>query len=449
MELLDTAKKKNTIVCSSTGTAKAFIAIKLLQEFSWEMRTTTGKRSLFLLDSQNLQVMTSHISLLTDLTVENLQKPIGDLEEWERTLRNSSVIVTTASVCSEIIDQGFLDLTRFNLLVIDDCFYGERQKYLEQLMLSYRRLKTDKPRILGLAAGFLGPELQPIRLEAELQRLEKLLSSSVDTSSELVTLLRLCCRPRERIVECEEMVPTPLQDELKDKVELVRQFLADHRYDPSEIYEDEFVEELKYIPDPKQQPLQLLEDFLQVLEDMGPWCADQAALSILAYIEKLKVKVPYERHYLLLCMVTTLMVSIRATCDLEFQEYSEKERIDKYSSPKVLRFLDVIKEFQPAGEKPSCPVEAACDNVSLKNCRGKGPRGPRRAYVQRAQSEDSLCALVFVRNRFTAKVLYSLLYVSVVTFTLRWFWVVIFCCTLNDIFVLVHRVFIYSAYATN
>lgn len=414
MELLDTAKKKNTIVCSSTSTAKAFIAIKLLQELSYEMRSKIGKRSLFLLDSQNVQVMASHISLLTDLTVENLEEVSSNVEEWERSLTNSSVIVTTAANCADLLELSFFDLTRFNLLVIDDCLYGDRQKYLEQLMLNYRRLKGDKPRILGLAAGFLGPELQPIRLEAELQRLEKLLCSSVDTSSELVTLLRLCCRPRERILECEEMETIPLQEQLKNKVELIKQFLNDHRYDPSEIYEDEFVEELKYIPDPKTQPLQLLDEFLNVLEDMGPWCADQAALSILAHIEKLKVKIPYERHYLLLCMVTTVMVSIRAVCDYEFQEYSEKERIRKYSAPKVLRFLDVIKEFQPAGEKPPEPVEvAACgDNPSVKNSRGKGIRGPRRAYMQRTQSEDSLCALVFVHNRCTAKVLYSLLYVS-------------------------------------
>lgn len=414
MELLDTAKKKNTIVCSSTSTAKAFIAIKLLQEFSWEMRTKNGKRSLFILDSQNLQVMTSHISLLTDLSVKNLEKAALDEEEWETNLKNKCVIVTTASVSSDLIELGLLDLNRFNLLVIDDCLYGERQRYLEQLMLNYRRMKGEKPRILGLAAGFLGPELQPIRLEAELQRLEKLLSSSVDTSSELVTLLRLCCRPRERILECEDMTPTTLQQELKEKIDLVKEFLHDHRYDPSEIYEDEFLEELKYIPDPKQQPLQLLDDFLHVLEDMGPWCADQAALSILAHIEKLKVKVPYERHYLLLCMVTTVMVTIRAICDYAFQEYSEKERIMKYSAPKVLRFLDVIREFQPAGERPPLePVETmTCDNVTVKNCRGKGPRGPRRSYIQRAQSEDNLCALVFVQNRCTAKVLYSLLYVS-------------------------------------
>lgn len=415
VELLDEAKKRNTIVCSSTSTSKAFIAIKLLQEFSHEMRTKNGKRSLFVLDAQNIVVMTSHIRLLTDLEVCKLDEATVEPEEWDSCLDNNSVIVTTAAVCNGLIRLNLLDLERFNLLVIDDCLYGDRQHYLEGLMSNYRNLKFNKPRILGLAAGILGPELQPARLEAELQRLEKLLCSSVDTSSELVTMLRLCCRPKEKIVVCHEPVPHQLELEIKTRIEHFKEFLNEHRYDPSEIYDEEFLDELRNFPDPNQQPLQLLDDFVSVLEDLGLWAANQAALNILMDIEKLKVKIPFERHYLLLCVAATVLLTIRATCDTEFEKYSEKECIQKFSSPKVLRFLEVIKEFKPPGERP--PEEPVVENVvdiasPTKVSRGKGQKGTRRPYVQRSQSEDNLCALVFVRNRCTAKVLYSLLCVS-------------------------------------
>ena len=43
----------------------------------------------------------------------------------------------------------------------------------------------------------------------------------------------------------------------------------------------------------------------------GPWCADRAALVLLIQLEKLKVKTPYERHFLLLCLVSTVMVQVR------------------------------------------------------------------------------------------------------------------------------------------
>lgn len=44
---------------------------------------------------------------------------------------------------------------------------------------------------------------------------------------------------------------------------------------------------------------------------VGPYCADRAALIYLVQIEKLKIKTPYERHYLLLCMVSSVMIKIR------------------------------------------------------------------------------------------------------------------------------------------
>lgn len=81
---------------------------------------------------------------------------------------------------------------------------------------------------------------------------------------------------------------------------------------------------------------------------MGPWCADRAALHLLAQIEKQKVKTPYERHFLLLCLVSTTFVQIRAFSDFMFQKIpSEKERIERYSSPKVLRLLQTLKLFKP------------------------------------------------------------------------------------------------------
>lgn len=415
VELLDTAKKRNTVVCSSTSNAKAFIAIKLLQEFAQGTRKKYGRKALFVLGAQNVQIMTSHIKLLTDLTVCNLHEAFFIEEEWQMCLKENSVIVTTAVVCADLIELGFFELTQFNLVIIDDCLYGKKQVYIEKLMANYEDVQEDsKPRILGLAAGLLGPDLQPIRLEAELQRLEKLLCSSVDTSSELVTLLRLCCKPKERLVEYGRAPMSDLQQELLSIVESAKEFLLDHRYDLGEIYNEMFEEELKQIPNPKEQPLQLLDDFIEILTDLGPFAADLAALNTLYHIEKLKVKTPYERHYLLLCIVSTVMVKIRAVCDHAFNEYSEKERITKFSTPKVLRFLEIIKEFQPAIERPTETTEPVVEQPQpAKVNKNKTSRSGRRYYYQKSPADENLCALVFVRNRLTAKVVFSILYVSI------------------------------------
>lgn len=88
-------------------------------------------------------------------------------------------------------------------------------------------------------------------------------------------------------------------------------FLRDHRYDPTEIYNDEFLEDIQKIPDPKQEPCSMIEDFLYILRTLGAWCANHAALALLIQAEKLKVKTPYERHYLLFNVVVSLFIKIR------------------------------------------------------------------------------------------------------------------------------------------
>lgn len=81
---------------------------------------------------------------------------------------------------------------------------------------------------------------------------------------------------------------------------------------------------------------------------MGPWSANRAALNMLHLLEKQKVKTPYERHYLLLCLVTAAFLQIHSLCEQMFQSIeNEKERIYKFSSPKVLRLLETLRLFKP------------------------------------------------------------------------------------------------------
>lgn len=48
-----------------------------------------------------------------------------------------------------------------------------------------------------------------------------------------------------------------------------KRFLEDHRYDPFEIYAEEFRDELEVVPDPKTEPFAIYEEFLYILRTMG------------------------------------------------------------------------------------------------------------------------------------------------------------------------------------
>lgn len=184
-------------------------------------------------------------------------------------------------------------------------------------------------------------------------------------------------KPIEIIAECAAPSENSFASYIRDLMLTRKAYILDHRYDPSEIYGgDEFKDELANIPDPKHEPLKCIDEFLLILDELGVYCADKAALMLLMHIEKQKVKIPYERHYLLLCLVSTTLIQVRSFCELVFQDFkTEKERIDAFTTPKVARILEVLKLFKPDKstnhrdrQKKEVPLEndEKCDSSACK-----------------------------------------------------------------------------------
>lgn len=72
------------------------------------------------------------------------------------------------------------------------------------------------------------------------------------------------------MIEYNNPLSSDLTEEIKQRIDTLKEFLDDHRYDPSEIYQDEeFLQELKDIPDPKKDPYDIIKDFLYILDTMG------------------------------------------------------------------------------------------------------------------------------------------------------------------------------------
>lgn len=132
----------------------------------------------------------------------------------------------------------------------------------------------------------------------------------------------------ERIVSCsttlqaEEAIQLTLQ--VKTKISVLKKFFTSHVFNPVEAlgYQqeewddllrqraeastmaaikneaeneenvedaDSLVEEVKNIPHPKTSPLQLLEQFEEILDIFGPWCANRSLYLFINQIKKLKV----------------------------------------------------------------------------------------------------------------------------------------------------------------
>lgn len=252
------------------------------------------------------------------------------------------------------------------------------------------------------------------------------LFSSIETSSDVVSILRHCCKPKEILIECALRTEDHTDNRIKTMIKSLTDFLNDHKYEPASIYGDdeEFGEELKQIPNPKIEPLRLIADFLNVLKTMGPYCADKAALTLLYIVEKLKVKTPYERHFMLFCIVSTLLIQIRTIFDDIFHNYNDEEKVFKFSSPRVLRIINILKQFKPKSYKANNNAEVYTSQKEKKDViiKSKSVRRnwklARRYGTHRKQGrsrdsyEENVCGIILVNNKITASILYYLFLVS-------------------------------------
>lgn len=77
----------------------------------------------------------------------------------------------------------------------------------------------------------------------------------------------------------------------------------------------------------------------------GLWCADRAALYALVEVEKLKKKTAYDRHYLLLCMIFTVMARIRCVSCPSQKNLSAAPNIIYCLQIAALYFIAVLEEL--------------------------------------------------------------------------------------------------------
>ncbi|XP_064549175.1 endoribonuclease Dcr-1 [Drosophila montana] len=353
VELLASAFERNTIICLGHRSSKEFIALKLLQELSRPGRRN-GKVSVYL-SSQIDAEATSMYTMLTHLT---------DLKVWQEQpdqhvpsnhcWADYHVSIHKPSTFLSLLQAGDLLLSSIQLIVLEDCHdssvYRSILPIFEEFILPAE--PSDRPRILGLAGPLHSADCELEELNAMLDTLEQQMLCRIETASDIVTVLRYCAKPHEYIVQCAPFEMDQLSRVIVDILTTHKSFLGDHRYDPFEIYgTDQFMEDLKDIPDPKLDPMNVLDGLLAVLHEMGPWCTQRAALHFYQRNEKLKVKTPHERHYLLFCLVNTALVEINALCEQTFQKQVIEDplgTIERYSSPKVRRLLRVLRCFKPA-----------------------------------------------------------------------------------------------------
>ena len=143
------------------------------------------------------------------------------------------------------------------------------------------------------------------------------------------------------------------------------------------------------IPDPTLIPMQIISYFLGILSELGVWCADRAALILMIKIDKLKTREKYERHFLLLSVLFSVMVRIRKLCDDMYGDMTDTEKMTTFSRPKLSRLVELLNSFSPAITSYATPAvevvkEKEAGAEQEKQEAAPAPPRPRRVGGRRA-----------------------------------------------------------------
>ncbi|KAI4495974.1 hypothetical protein M0802_008189 [Mischocyttarus mexicanus] len=415
VEIFYEGKESNIIFCLESNYDQTFIALKLVQEYATNNRSSAGTKKKHIiytiLDNERCILRTTYINQFTDIKALYCNECSNLKEEVPK----YPVLVGSPKVCLSLFKKGIITGYDVCLFIIDNCHKFMKDKTIGAIVRKCT-FGINSPRIIGISVPLYNLTLEPGRLGVEIYKAEKAFKCKLESNSDIISILRYCPKPREYILEYCKGDRDTLFILMEQCILDVSNFLRDHRFDPYEIYAEAFIEDIKKIPDPTIKPLEMISEFLFILRTLGTWCADRAALFLLLLTEKLKLNTPYERSFLLLNLMSTTFTKIRAIFHYEFEHYEGKDKAYKFSTPKVHRILDVLRIYTPFYSKykdiistirTSVPNEATKGKKKLEDIRRRAYRTQR--YLRGIVDPDLLCGIIFVNKAFTAKVLSSFL----------------------------------------
>ncbi|XP_065660729.1 endoribonuclease Dicer isoform X3 [Hydra vulgaris] len=212
IQLLDLAKKSNTILCFGTGTGNAFISVMLIKEKQHEIKGSfeeRGKRTFFLVRTvplayQQSKVISENIALNVGCYIGDMGVDLWDKTRWIAEFNKNDVFVMTAQTLVDILKKSIFCLYNINLIIMDECHNATKKHSYVTLMEIFEEY-PEHPHILGLTASIINEKYtgvcnpQPIKsfLQDEIFGLEKRMRSKCITCSDPQATTKFVVKPSE------------------------------------------------------------------------------------------------------------------------------------------------------------------------------------------------------------------------------------------------------------
>ncbi|XP_076245317.1 endoribonuclease Dcr-2 [Calliopsis andreniformis] len=381
IDLLEIALKQNTIVYLPTGAGKTFIAVMLIKELSADIRkpwSEGGKRTLFVVNTVPLVIQQcEYIARLTGLTCGAFSGEMGidfwSESEWLIHLQENQVLVLTGQILADAIAHGYVSLNKINLIIFDECHRAVNDHPMRQIMRNFQNYSEEQcPKVLGLSASLLNSNVKVDKVESIIQSLETTFHAKIATVDSALQIRNYYAIPRETIVRFDEYIIPEIGKRIECIINEVDEIISSILLKSS----------LKHVQSSKEfrpksvntKLSSILRDIREQFSHAGIYGASKSVLLHLIQLECIKKYMDDTETLYVLEYLITELTRFRKLLEDEMKDVSEVEKIHKYSSDQIRKLFAVLKNF----------------------------------YANKSD-DQKFCCIIFVRERFTAKVIYQIL----------------------------------------
>ncbi|KAF9600916.1 hypothetical protein IFM89_013823 [Coptis chinensis] len=308
LDVLEQAKKKNTIAFLETGAGKTLIAVLLIKSVYRELLSENRKvLAIFLVPKvplvyQQAEVIREGTGYKVGHYCGEMGQDFWDARRWQREFESKQVLVMTAQILLNILRHSIIKMEAIDLLILDECHHAVKKHPYSLVMSEFYHTtqKEKRPAIFGMTAS-------PVNMKGvssqedcaiKIRNLESKLDSIVCTIKDRKELEKHVPTPSEVVVEYDKAASLwSLHEQLKQmekEVEEAAQLSSRRsKWQFMGARDAGSKEELRLVygvserteSDGAANLIQKLRAINYALSELGQWCAYQVAHSFLTALQ--------------------------------------------------------------------------------------------------------------------------------------------------------------------
>ncbi|XP_057980803.1 endoribonuclease Dicer homolog 1 [Malania oleifera] len=211
LDVLEQAKKKNTIAFLETGAGKTLIAVLLIRSVFNDLQMQNKKLlAVFLVPKvplvyQQAEVIREQTGYQVGHYCGEMGQDFWDARRWQREFETRQVLVMTAQILLNILRHSIIKMEAINLLILDECHHAVKKHPYSLVMSEFYHTtpKEKRPSVFGMTASPVNLKGVSSQVDCaiKIRNLESKLDSVVCTIKDRKELEKHVPMPSEIVVE--------------------------------------------------------------------------------------------------------------------------------------------------------------------------------------------------------------------------------------------------------